>query len=414
MRQIQAIVPGERYESVATRLDEEEIDFVRQRAWMDGEEVVLVRFPLPTDAIGYVLGALEEAGLDPDRYTVIGAVEAASTRRMEGLRSRFASDFDPLTPMELRSKAHDMSRDMRSFLAMVLLSAVIATAGLLQGSPAVVVGSMVIAPIVGPVLTAAVGGTTGDTRMFADSVWYQLAGIATAIVGAFAFSLVLQTGGFMPRSLDITSLDLIAVRIAPGMLTLTVGLAAGGAAAYGLATKGPTSLIGVMIAAALIPAAGTVGIAGAWSHPRIAVGSLLLVLVTLILINVGATTVLWRVGYGTPGVDLTLPCGRPVAVALVVVLALSIAVTAGAALDQTGYERATAGDVGDIVDRSEHDAFDLVAVRTQYQGGGFEEPTTVTVHVSQSGQGDPGELATDLRERLGERTELRLQVIAYE
>ncbi len=413
MRQVQVVVPDERYDSIDALLEAEGIDVVRQRVWMGDEELWLLQFPVPTDAIGYVLGELEEAGLDPDRFTVIESVESASTAGMEGLRDRFAGDFDPLTPMELRSKVLDLSRDMRSYIAMILLSAVIATAGLLDGSPAVVVGSMVIAPIVGPVLTTAVGMTTGDRRMLADSVWYQAAGVAVAIAVAFTVGIVLQLGGFLPSTLDIASLDLVAVRVAPGILTAVVGLAAGAAAAYGLATKGPTALIGVMIAAALIPAAATVGIAAAWNHPRIAAGSLLLVLLTLLLINLGSTLVLWRVGYGSPVRGIGLPSRGPVAIGLVLIVAVGLAFTVGAAYDQAAQERSITEEVDAVVSGAEHDAFELVTVRSAYQGEWIDGPVSVTVHVSQTGPGDREALAADLEDRLGEDTQLRLQVTEY-
>lgn len=146
VRQIEVAVPEEERESVVDVLEEEDVDYVRQRAWVGDEERWLLTFPVPTDAVGYVLGRLEDAGVDVDRYTVVSNLETAMTPRTDPLLRRFADDFDPLSTPELRSKARDMSRDLTSFLAMIALAAVIATAGLLAESFAVVVGSMVIAP----------------------------------------------------------------------------------------------------------------------------------------------------------------------------------------------------------------------------------------------------------------------------
>lgn len=416
MRQIQLLVSDDRYPTVADLLDREGIDYVRHRAWMDEREGWLVTFPLPTDAIGYVFDQLEKVGIEDDQYTVIASVETAYTPGIESLRERFAEDFDPLTTMELQSKARDMSQDMRSFLAMIFLSAIIATAGLLMESPAVVVGSMVIAPIVGPVLTTAVGITTGQTRMVLDSSWYQAAGLAVAIAGAWIFGIVLRVGGFVPSALDITSIDLIAVRIAPGALTVAIGLAAGAAAAYGLATKGPTSLIGVMIAAALIPAAATVGLAAAWGHPRIAMGSLLLVVLTLILINLAAISVLWRFGYGTGNRMATLSITRPIQVAVVIVLVVIIAITAGAAYDQTVHERDINREAESTL--AAYDHIELVSVQPEYRGVGFAEPETVTIHVSMAGEAGRDEAVNDLDRRITETIDddltVRVRVIEYQ
>lgn len=99
---------------------------------------------------------------------------------------------------------------------------------------------------------------------------------------AWLFSALIAAGGFPPETLAITSLDLISVRLSPGVLSAAIGLAAGAAAAFGLTTSGPTSLIGVMIAAAPIPAVATSGIAIVCSEPRVAVGSFLLLVVGLV------------------------------------------------------------------------------------------------------------------------------------
>jgi uncharacterized hydrophobic protein (TIGR00271 family) len=221
----------------------------------------------------------------------------------EQLLDRFAGDFDPLTQPELRSKARDLSRDPRSFLAMTLLSAVIAVAGLLAGSPAIVVGSMVIAPPVGPVLTTAVGAVTGDRRMVFESIWLRGGGIAVAALGAAIVSYLLQGSGFCPSTLDVMSIDLIVLRTGPNMVSVLVGVASGIATVFGLTTKGPTAVIGVMITAALVPAAAVTGIATAWGDYDVVVGSLVLLLVTLVVITVSATVSLQFFGSDAEGDD---------------------------------------------------------------------------------------------------------------
>lgn len=423
MRQIQILVPDDQRDTVTEVLDEEGVDYVRHRAWGNDEEQWLVEFPVPTDAIGYVLDQLAEAGVDENQYTVVTSVETAMTPQVEPLRERFASDFDPLTDDELRAKVLDLSRDTRSFLAMVFLSAVIATAGLLVESSAVIVGSMVIAPIVGPVLTAAVGATTGDREMLLHSIWLQGAGLAVAMLGAWAFSVGLQFSGFVPGTLDVTSIDTIVLRFAPGILTVTVGLAAGAAGAYGLATKGPTSLIGVMIAAALIPAAATVGIAAAWTEPRIAVGSLLLLVLTMVLINLGAFGVLWTFGY-RPGERGWLvgsgPSGQQFAV-VVTALAL-LAVVAGTGLasyQQIDFERTINEEVETILDDPEYESVELVAVRIQYGGpGSFGSPETITLTVSRTAGGEPPQIAGEIDRRItsatGHDVQIRVRFVEYQ
>lgn len=424
MRLVQVRVPDDRLEAVTTTLDEEGIDHVQKRAWVHGEGVWLVEFPIPNDAIGYVLHRLENEGVDTDQYTTITSLESAMTEQVEPLQDRFADDFVPLTRPELRSKARDMSHDTRSFLVMIFLSAVIAVAGLLVESPAVVVGSMVIAPIVGPVLTAAVGAVTGDREMLLHSIWIQAAGLAVAIVGATAFSYGLQVAGFFPVSLDVSTIDLIALRLAPNFVTIVIGLSAGAAGAYGLTTKGPTSLIGVMIAAALIPAAATTGIAAVWGEYRIAIGSLLLLLLTMVVINGGAFAVLWWLEYRPETEGWLLPSERSTRWFLVVGTALVLLVFVGfigvATYQQIDFERTVTAEVDRAFDDSEYEDAVPVAIRIQYSGvGPFGAPETITITVSRTADGsDPPQIAGELERRITESTgreiDVRVRFIEYQ
>lgn len=279
MRLIHVFIPEERQDAVLGVLNDRDVDYVITAASGVADGGLLVEFPLPTDAVNDVLDGLHEAGLDEESYIVVGAAETAETGTMELLENRYASDFSPLAAPELRSKARDLSHDLYSYVALVILSAVIAAGGLLVDSPAVVVGSMVIAPLVGPVLTTGVGAVIGDKRMLTDSVRFQVIGLVAAVGTATLFSFVLRFTGFVPTGLALSSIELVSVRLAPTLVTVVVGLAAGSAATFALTTKGPTALVGVMIAAALLPAAAVVGIALVWGSPVVAFGAAVLLLV---------------------------------------------------------------------------------------------------------------------------------------
>lgn len=387
------------------------------------EDDLLVEFPLPSDGVGDVMGALQEAGLEEGHYTVIGTAETASTPNMEQLQDRYADDFDPLTRRELRSKARDMAHDRASFVWMIFLSAIIATSGLLVDSPAIVVGSMVIAPFVGPVLTAGVGAVTGDRKMLRDSIWLQAVGIIVAIVTALVFGYLLRTFSLVPQ-LQITALGQISSRVAPGLLTVAVGLAAGSASAFGLTTKGPTSLIGVMIAAALIPAAATTGIAVVWGFPVIAVGSLLLLLISIIGINVAAFVTLWYLGYRPNGFDRSLwnprdSTGTTVFAVSVVALLLVVGGAAFATYQQVTYEKTVNEEVSSALQSPEYANLTFVKTSIQYgYTGGFFDPETITVTISRTSDREYPNLANRLQRQIwsgtGQTPAVRVQFVDYQ
>lgn len=407
MRLVRILVDeGDRREIVGV-LEGTDVDYVISGENATGD-AVLIEFPLPTDAVGDILGRLDEVGYE-DTYTVISQVESAHTPSTDTLMERYADDFDPLTPRELKSKARDMSNDTWSFLALMVLAAWIATAGLLSDSPAIVVGSMVIAPIVGPALTASVGAVLGDREMLAASIRLQALGLVSAVVGATALAALIRWGLFAQPTLDLGSIELIGVRMAPTLLALIAGTAAGAAAAFGLTTKGPMSLIGVMIAAALIPTAAATGIAVAWGDPLIAAGTLVLLVVTLVAINVAGTAVLFGLGY-RPERSL-VESWRSAKTLLVVGLLVSTVALAGVATaSQLSHERTVHGVVD--AELAEYDDLEAVAVQMEYGDlSPFTGPETVTVVASYDGEGDPPEdVATGVENRLDDRTDREVQV----
>jgi uncharacterized hydrophobic protein (TIGR00341 family) len=424
VRLIHVLISEERRDPILGVLDAKEIDYAVMTADNREGEGLLVEFPLPSDGVGDVMDALQEAGLEESHYTVIGTAETASTPNMERLMDRYADDFDPLTRRELRSKARDMAHDRNSFVWMIFLSAIIATAGLLVDSPAVVVGSMVIAPFVGPVLTAGVGGVTGDREMLRDSIWLQALGIVVAIVSSLAFGYVLRSFSLVPAGLEITALGQINSRVAPGLLTVAVGLAAGSASAFGLTTKGPTSLIGVMIAAALIPAAATTGIAVVWGFPVIAVGSLILLLISIIGINVAAFVTLRYLGYRPDGFDRKLwnpreSTGTVVFAVAVLALLLVVASAAFATYQQVTYEQTVNQEVSSVLENSEYANLTFVQTSIQYgYTGSLFEPETITVTISRTSDREYPELVNRLQQRIRAETNqdpvVRIHFVDYE
>ncbi len=420
VRVLHVVVPEGRREPARETLESRDVTFVAIP--LDDRASVLLEIPLPSDAIGDTLGALEEAGIETDEYTVIQSGEAALTATSETLEERYAGEYDPLTAVELRTKARDLSRDPGSYAALMILSALIATAGLLVGSPAIVVGSMVIAPIIGPALTASVGSVIGDRQMVTDSLWMQLYGLVLAVAAAATLATLVRVLGFVPSTLDLPTLDLVGVRLAPNALSLVVGVAAGTAAGIGLTTKGPTSIIGVMIAAALIPTAAATGLAIAWLEPALAIGSAVLLLVTLVAINLAVLGVLVVLDYPSrerPSPDGERKRSRAATIALAAVVAALTIVVLVATAQQVAVDREISSAVDDELADPAHENLSAVSIQTQYSDmSPFTGPRTVTVVVSAEGDGDPGELANDVAERIeertGERVAVRVETVQYE
>lgn len=167
------------------------------------------------------------------------------------------------------------------FFTLMGFASVIASMGVLTDSTAVVIGAMLIAPLMTPLMGMAMSLVMGWPNRLARSTTIALSGIVFAIgTGALL-------GFIAPTVIDTATNTQIIGRSSPTILDLIIAVAAGGAGAYGLSRPDVSdSLPGVAIAISLVPPLAVVGIAysqGDWSSGN---GALLLFTTNMVAILV--------------------------------------------------------------------------------------------------------------------------------
>lgn len=170
----------------------------------------------------------------------------------------------------------------RDYLGLVLLSAIVASIGLVEDNVAIVVGAMVIAPLLGPNLGLALGTSLGDRDLILRSLKTNAAGLSVAAAIGIAFGLF--------WGLDYESKELMT-RTVVGLDSIMLALASGAAAVLSLTNGLPTALVGVMVAVALMPPVATMGMmlgAGRWD---LALTAGLLLAVNIVCVNLSAKLV---------------------------------------------------------------------------------------------------------------------------
>jgi uncharacterized hydrophobic protein (TIGR00341 family) len=300
VRLVQVMIPAGKRAAVVRALDDQGVDYVVTDETSGREYTAVATFPLPTAAVEPVLERLREAGIDERTYTVIVAAETVISRRFEALEDEYEENAeygDRISREELQAKADDLASGLGTYVLMTVISAVIATAGLLLDSPATVVGSMVIAPLIGPAMSAAIGTVVDDETLFRRGVRMQVIGVGVAVVAATAFAFALRSLALVPPGLNPLELAEVSERLAPNVLVLVVAIGAGIAGIVSLITGVSATLVGVMIAVALIPPAAAVGIGIAFTIPRLVLGAGVIVAVNVLSINLSALIMLWYEGY---------------------------------------------------------------------------------------------------------------------
>jgi len=177
---------------------------------------------------------------------------------------------------ELYSDISDAVTLTRVYMALVILSTIVAALGILRDNTAVVVGAMVIAPLLGPNVGLALASALADAKLGFESIKSNLAGL----IVAFVISILL--GIFM--TVD-TELYHIASRIEVHLSDISLALASGAAGVLAYTMGMSTAVIGVMVAVALLPPLVVAGLLLGDMQFDLAYFALLLTLVNVICVN---------------------------------------------------------------------------------------------------------------------------------
>jgi len=413
MRFVQVTTTADKHDRVAEILKEAEVEFSVVEDSSDRRYSHVFSFPAKTDEVEGVLDSLREAGVveEGEGHVVVGEAQAIVSEDFEekeeeeegkgyedeeenGSTGRIARD-------ELKATARGLSRSTPNYVIFTIVSAVVATAGLIQNSAAVVVGSMVIAPLIGPAMAASVGSVINDDELFRDGVKTQFVGVFVSILAATVFALVARL--VVAPELDLLLIQQVAERVNPGVLALAIALGAGVAGALSLTSGASAALVGVMIAVALIPPAATVGLGVAYVRPAIAGSAFVLTLVNLLSINMASLVTLWAKGY-RPEKWYEERYARRATVKRVGILLVAVLVLAGFLVASTVDQRANAS-FEDEVERVVEGFDSEATVEYEYTTGFFStEPERVTVHTRETVSA--GEVADSIEAETGEDIEV--------
>ncbi|MBI1378922.1 MAG: DUF389 domain-containing protein [Frankiales bacterium] len=166
-------------------------------------------------------------------------------------------DADDITRMTdaLFLDRHWRSASASRFWVLLVLASVIATAGIIADSTATVIGAMIVAPLMTPILGIALAIVLGDRTHLLRSVGYVLGGVVVVIAVAYLISLI------GVRVDDYATNTQVAGRISPRLIDLLGALATGTVGAFALVRRDISdALPGVAIAISLVPPLAVVGV----------------------------------------------------------------------------------------------------------------------------------------------------------
>lgn len=182
-----------------------------------------------------------------------------------------AVDVERLVSTLLVTEGTERRRKLSSFWVLIVLATVIATAGVVTDSTATVIGAMIVAPLMTPILGTALSLVLADRRLILRNLGMVLAGAACVVGMAFVLGLTVHAHLVADTNAQI------AGRVSPRLIDLVAALATGAVGAFAMVRSDVSdTLPGVAIAISLVPPLAVVGLTLESGAPQQAMGALLL------------------------------------------------------------------------------------------------------------------------------------------
>jgi uncharacterized hydrophobic protein (TIGR00271 family) len=188
---------------------------------------------------------------------------------------------------QLLFDGRDAARKLSRFWVLLVLAAIIASAGVVADSTATVIGAMIVAPLMTPILGIVLSVVTGDSVNLARSLLLVAAGAVLVI--AIGWLL----GKVVPIPVVAADNSQVAGRVYPRLIDLIAALATGAVGSFALVRSDVSdTLPGVAIAISLVPPLAVVGLTLESDAPHQAVGALLLFLTNVLAILLSGLVVM--------------------------------------------------------------------------------------------------------------------------
>ncbi|RFC53559.1 TIGR00341 family protein [Brumimicrobium aurantiacum] len=242
---------------------------------------------IPSESIVYDLETKDQSGAKSfqTKHLPKGGLKKEMVRKHLPFISHASAD----EYKELFKQLRENARPSQNYVVLMILSVILATLGVFADSSPVIIGAMILAPLMSPIISFSMGVLRQDRELMKNSFITILVGIGVGYLFAIIFTLITpltQLNG------EITS------RIKPNIIDLGIAVISGAAGAYAYSKEEiAKTLAGVAIAVALVPPLAVSGIGVAWLNFDVFFGAFLLLITNLTGMVLAASLVFLLTGY---------------------------------------------------------------------------------------------------------------------
>ena len=262
-------------------------------------------------------------------------------------------DVEVKSPLEVFLAGLQSVGSWKGFIAYAIVGSIIVWIGLFTNSSFLLVAAMLIAPFAGPAMNFAIATARGDSMLLKRSLIRYLSAIAVSIVVTYLLSLIFSQDLATDAMISTSKVSAVSVLLP---------LAGGAAGALNLVQSERSSLVsgtavGMLVAAALAPPAGTVGMAIALRMWGMAFNCGFLLVLQLVGINLAATTVFRLYGLSARGARYkrgsrwVFPVTLSITTAILIAL-LTLQFSLGIDLQRSSLEQRANAEVQQVVENS--------------------------------------------------------------
>jgi uncharacterized hydrophobic protein (TIGR00341 family) len=286
LRLIKIIPPGDRSDFESFLNDEDYIDSWIEKS-EDGKSLINIRADV--EMTEKILQDFDSAFSNRDDYRILLMPVAATLPSVPEEDEKKEDNENHTQQDENKSKRvnrisrEELYEDIKQvvdfswvYLLLIALSCIVAANGLIRNSPAMVIGAMVIAPILGPNVGLALATTLGDRVLMKRSLKSIMYGFSLGMILSILMGSVLEIN---PDVYEINS------RTTVSFADIALGLAAGVAGCLSFTRGISAAVIGVMVAVALLPPMVATGLLIGNGMYDLAIGAGLLTVTYIICVN---------------------------------------------------------------------------------------------------------------------------------
>lgn len=305
MKQVQIVLPFDKTEAVYDYLIDT-LD-VKNVIRFNADNAHFLQFRVSDDTVLETVEKLKARGVGVEYgFIDILDLKASLPREAEETKEKRIAREANLAVEEIYESVQSGASLTFDFIAFTIFAAIMSGIGLIQNNVTIIVASMLLAPLMGPMLGVALGYVVRDRSLFVKGTVNELISLAISFaIGALM--AILMPIFYIGTAEFPTLMSQVEYEMSQGILTeitrrsgfaildMMIAIVSGGAVAVSVTRGDMASLVGVAISAALMPPAVNVGmmitlgaISGSAVGVGIGVGSLGLLTMNIILIDIAA------------------------------------------------------------------------------------------------------------------------------